>query len=126
MEAEVGEAHDNIANQCMLCNLEEAVENKSLHANGKALLTISFDMGWQKSGCAMNSLSGHAFIIDVTTAKVLGMQVYSKQCIRAFKFHAAGLDRREYAEAQIFKDGSSKGMETTAALEVVNRVFEHR
>ena len=127
MEAEVGEAHDNQANQCMLCNLEEAVEDKQLHANRKAPLTVSFDMGWQKSGRAMNSQSGHAFIIDVNTSKVLAMQVYSKQCITCSNFTRQGWREDNMPEHKCSKkyDGSSKGMEATAALEMVKRVFEH-
>ena len=127
MEAEVGEAHDKLANQCMLCNLEEAVEDKQLHANGKAPLTISFDMGWQKSGRAMNSQSGHAFVIDVNTSKVLAMQVYSKQCITCSNFTRRGYQEDNMPKHKCSKnyDGSSKGMEATAALEMVKRVFEH-
>ena len=128
MEEEVGDEHDHLAQQCMLCNLQEAVKDKPLHADGKAPLTISFDMGWQKSGRAMNSLSGHAFLIDVHTGKVLEMQVFSKRCLKCYNHTKSGFTAANMPPHKCGQnyDGSSKGMEAAAALQMVKRVFEHK
>jgi hypothetical protein len=84
MEEELALAHDHVTSEIIEENLEAAVQKQrgTLHNDhvGKVPLTVSFDMGWQKRGMSFNSLSGHAFIIDVGTGKVIGKRLFSKSC----------------------------------------------
>jgi hypothetical protein len=83
-------------------------------------------MGWQRRGMAFNSLSGHAFLIDVHTGKVISKRTYSKHCRKCSSY---GIKNGATAEdcpphnCPRNYDGSSKGMEATAALEMVKDVF---
>jgi hypothetical protein len=109
-------------------NLKDAIKNKTTFLyNGKVLLTVLFDMAWQKRGRSFNSLSGHAFLIDVVTGKIIAMQVYSKQCHKCCDYMKKGLSSEQFPEHKCPKnyEGSSKGMEATAALEMVKRLFEN-
>ena len=49
---------------------------------GQVDLVVSFDMRWQRrsSGHAYNSMSGHAFVIDKYTRKIIDCVVYSTAC----------------------------------------------
>ena len=46
------------------------------------LISVSFDMGWQKKGTGhtYDSNSGHAYFIGCRSGKVIKMLVYSKKC----------------------------------------------
>jgi hypothetical protein len=95
---------------------------------GKIPLTVSFDMGWQRRGMSFNSLSGHAFIIDVGTGKVIGKRTFSKKCRKCAAFGlemgATSVDCPPH-NCSMNYGGSSKGMEATAALEMVKDLFEN-
>jgi hypothetical protein len=129
MEDQLAEqGHERLASEIIEQNLKDYVENK-IPETGilKVPLTVSFDMGWQKRGRSYNSLSGHAFLYDVHTGKVVGMQVYSKNCLKCSKYKRQGLTGENIPDHRCPKnyEGSSKGMEATAALQMVKRLFEH-
>lgn len=75
-----------------------------------------------------NSLSGQVFLIDVDTGKVVRKKVYSKQCRKCCVDAKKGLMAEHFPLHNCSKNyaGSSKGMEATAALEMVKEVFEHQ
>jgi hypothetical protein len=127
MEEEVALQNEKVTRRIILENLREAIKNISPDENGRVPLIVSFDMGWQKSGRSYNSLSGHAFLIDVRTGRVVGMKVFSKQCLKCCAFSRQGLAVDNYPPHNCSKnyEGSSKGMESSAALQMVKEVFEH-
>ena len=127
MEEELAVLHDELASEIIETNLKESTIGKIPDITGKVPLTVSFDMGWQKRGRSYNSLSGHAFLIDVHTGKVVAMQVYSKKCQKCSNYAKQGLTTDEFPDHKCAKnyEGSSKGMEATAALAMVKRLFEH-
>ena len=127
MEGELADVHQELASEITETNLKDSMIGKVPDITGKVPLTVSFDMGWQKRGRSYNSLSGHAFLIDVHTGKVVAMEVYSKKCLKCSNFAKQGLTTEEFPDHKCAKnyEGSSKGMEATAALAMVKRLFEH-
>jgi hypothetical protein len=127
MENSLAVHHEKVTKQIIRQNLLVALSNKTTDENGKKPLTVSFDMGWQKRGLSFNSLSGHAFLIDVETGKVVGKRVYSKKCRKCSAFIEKGLSASDIPTHNCTKnyDGSSKGMEATAALEMVKEIFDN-
>ena len=84
-------------------------------------------MGWQKrsSGRRYDSSSGHAFIIGARRKGIIGMVLYSKTCR---KCDAAEKRREEVEEHGCQKnfEGSSKSMEDSAILKMVEDSFYNR
>jgi hypothetical protein len=78
METKLGVAHEKVTAEIMFQNLKEAIKNIPPDESGRVPLCVGYDMGWQMRGRSYNSLSGHAFLIDVRTVKVVGMAVFSK------------------------------------------------
>jgi hypothetical protein len=85
MEDLLVEQHKTVTKQIILDNLKYLVKHKIPDENGKVLLTISYDMGWQKCSRSYSSLSGHAFIINMDTGLVVGMRIFSKECQKCQK-----------------------------------------
>ena len=81
-------------------------------------------MGWQKrsSGRRYDSSGGHAFIIGERSKGIIGMVLYSKACQ---KCDAAEKRREEAEEHECPKnfEGSSKSMEASAILKMVEDAF---
>jgi hypothetical protein len=120
MEDHLAVQHAKVASEIIDTNLKDAVKDKpSDPKNGKVPLTVSFDMGWQKRGQSYNSLSGHAFLIDAHSVKIVAMQVCSKSCLKCSRAIKKGIAEENVPEHKCPKnyDGSSKGMEAAAALE---------
>ena len=92
------------------------------------LLTISFDMGWQKrsSGRRYDSLSGHAFAIGGLTKKVIACEVVCKHCQLCETRKAAGKEKDEAHECPANYVGSSKGMESWAAVKMIREGYVHQ
>jgi hypothetical protein len=96
MEEEVALQNEKVTGHTMLENLWEAINNICPDENGRVPLIVLFDMGWQCRGRCYNSLSGHAFLIDVKTGNVVGMKVFSKQCLKCSAFSSQGLAVENY------------------------------
>jgi hypothetical protein len=126
MEEKLGAEHELVSSKLIRQNLEESVTNKlSEKTGGKIPLTVGFDMGWQ-GGKAFNSLSGHAFLVDVNQGKVIAKKHYSKMCAKCSTYEKKGLGEADVPAHNCSKnyDGSSKGMEASAALAMVLEVYE--
>eukprot|EP00957_Ditylum_brightwellii_P026346 1993162-Ditylum_brightwellii.AAC.1 len=78
-------------------------------------------MGWQKRG--HSSISGHAFMIGVQTKKILANVVCSKECDRC-KRSATNEEKAEPHPCPKNYEGSSKAMDSDAALELTIRMYE--
>jgi hypothetical protein len=128
MENELSVHHTKLTKEIIFQNLKDAIKNLVPDENGWVRLTCSFDMGWQKPGRLYNSLSGHAFLICVLTRKVIAMRVLSKKCQKCTTYMAKGVMVEDVLAHNCSKnyDGSSKGMEATAALDMVKGVFENQ
>ena len=95
--------------------------------NNKVKLTVTYDMGWQKrsSGRRYDSSRRHAFIIVAMSKGIIIMVLYSKVC---WKCDAAEKRREELEEHECPKnfEGSSKSMEASAILKMVEHAFYNR
>ena len=95
--------------------------------NNKVKLTVTYDMGWQKrsSGRRYDSSSGHAFIIGARSKGTIVMVLYSKACRNC---DTAEKRREEAEEHECSKnfEGSSKSMEASAILKMVEDSFYNR
>ena len=84
-------------------------------------------MGWQKrsSGRIYDSSIEHAFIIGARSKGIIRMVLYSKTCQRC---DAAEKIREEAEEHECPKnfEGSSKSMEASAFLKMVEDAFYNR
>ena len=101
------------------CDLSDKDKN-----NNKVKLTVKYDMGWQKrsSGRRYDFSSGHAFIIGARSKGIIRMVLYSKACGKC----DAAENRREETEEHEFPknfEGSSKSMEASAILKMVEDAF---
>jgi prolyl oligopeptidase PreP (S9A serine peptidase family) len=67
-------------------------------------------------------------LIDVETGKVIAMRVYSKQCRKCCIYAKTGWMVENFPLHNCSKnyEGSSKGMEAKAALEMVKEIFENQ
>jgi hypothetical protein len=67
------------------------------------------------------------FLIDAQSGKIVAMQVCSKSCLKCSRAVKKGTAEENVPEHQCPKNcnGSSKGMEAAAALEMVKRLHEH-
>ena len=108
-------------------NLEKELQ-KTREAKGvtdesiKPPITIAVDMGWNKkgSGRSYDADSGQHFCIGMLTGKVVHLVFMNKGCEKCKNKveHPDILCARTYEE-----DGSSKGMESRAAVIAINSLF---
>lgn len=90
-------------------------------------IIITFDMGWKKKGTghAYDSNSGHAYYIGARSGKVVAMIMYSKKCTTCDIAIAMGEEPMDHDDCvRNYKTGSSKGMEASAALELIINLHE--
>ena len=91
------------------------------------LISLSFDMGWQKKGTGhtYDSMSGHAYYIGVRGGKVIRHIVYSKKCSVCDVSVAMGEEPQQHDDCpRNYRTGSSKAMEATAALDLILELHE--
>ena len=91
----------------------------------QVLLTVSFDMGWQKrsSGNRYDSLSGHAFMIGARTKNIIQCNVSSKLCMTCY--HAERLNktpRTHHCPKNYY--ASSKAIEADTALTLCKTLYD--
>ena len=100
------------------------LEGHNVKQIGNVGLTVSFDMAWQKrgSGSRYDSLSGHGIMIGCRTKKVIGIIVYAMKCSKCH-FASKKCVPAEEHDCPLNYVGSSKGMEATAALEMVIDIY---
>jgi hypothetical protein len=96
VEDQLAVQHAKVASEIIDANLKDAVKDKPSHP--KVPPTVSFDMGWQKRGGPCNSLSGHAFLIDVHSGKIVAMQVHSKSCLKCSRAVKKGIAEENVPE----------------------------
>ena len=96
----------------------EKWKNTPFRNRPKVLLTVSFNMGWQKrsSGNRSDSLSGHAFMVGARTKKIIQCVVSSKMCRKCLDAEKTNEDPIPHKCPRNYS-GSSKAMEADAALE---------
>ena len=84
-------------------------------------------MGWQKrsSGRRYDSSSGHAFIIGGRKKGIIGMVIYSKACRKCDSTENKGEEAEEHECPKKF-EGSSKSMEASAILKMVEDAYYNR
>ena len=84
-------------------------------------------MGWQKrsSGRGYESYSGHAFIIGGRSKGVIGMVLYSKAFRKCDSAEKRGEEAEEHEYPKNF-EGSSKSMEASTILKMVEDAFYNR
>jgi len=89
-----------------------------------AMITVSFDMGWNKrsSGNRYDSLSGHALAIGCLSNKILNVVVSSKICRLCSISNENGEEPPEHVCPQNY-EGSSKAMEADAALTLYKDIY---
>ena len=82
-------------------------------------------MGWQKRsiGNRYDSLSGHALMIGARTKKPINLVVMAKCCATCAAAEKKEEDPKEHKCPRNY-EGSSKGMEATAALRLVKNQYE--
>ena len=102
--------------------LEEVIqntENTSVEMK-KVLLTLSYDMGWQRrsTGRRYNSLSGVGAMVGAETNKILNYGIRQKDCRKCTYYKHKKLDVPEHECATNFQ-GSSRAMEADLAAELI-------
>ena len=104
--------------------VDEMKQQKFDKGNLLAMISISFDMGWNKrsSGSYYDSLSGHALAIGCLSNKILNMVVSSKICRQCSVARENGKEPLEHVCPQNY-DGSSKAMEADAALTLYKDIY---
>ena len=83
-------------------------------------LSVSFDMGWQQRG--FSSVSGHAFMIGAQSGLILAKIVCGKDCGICKWAKKNNVEVRRHTCPMNY-EGSSKGMESTAALLLTIKLF---
>ena len=89
-----------------------------------AMISTSFDMGWNKrsSGNRYDSLSGHTLSIGCLSNNILYIVVSSKICRQCSITKENGKEPPEHVYPQNY-DGSSKAMEVDAALTLFKDIY---
>ena len=92
--------------------------------NSPVSMTVSFDMGWNKrsSGNRYDSISGHAFFIGCLSKKIVAAIVSSKIYTQCTVAESNGEEPPSHVCPRNY-DGSSKGMESDAALHLYKRLL---
>jgi hypothetical protein len=100
-------------------------------SKAKYHVSVSYDMGWQKSARTYDSLSGHGLMIGNRTKHVICYKTFLKSC-GVCQRHAKKIDANKTPNLPVRDpncskncEGSSKGMEARAALECVFKVWTH-
>ena len=116
--------------------MDDALEKEVKAESGKEYYEImqnniqvgifgSYDMGWSKrsSGHRYDSLSGHAFLVSCHLRKVIAAKITCKKCNTCSRF---GEENEMYKphKCPLNHEGSSKGMESEAALQIVCEMHE--
>ena len=83
-------------------------------------ITVAFDMGWnnRSSGHKYGSRSGHVFIIDTLTGKIVGMHVIVKPCRKCKDVEKNNVQAEKHNCPKNY-EGSLKSMEVQAILQMV-------
>ena len=106
---------------------QEEWRNTTISQWAQVLLTICFNMGWQKwsSEDRYDSLSRHAFMIGACLKKIIQCNVNSKLCMTCY--HANRLNKKTHTHhcPQNYS-ASSKAMEEDAVLTLYKICAEPR
>jgi len=94
-----------------------AQEELSLTSDAEAGITMSYDMGWQKRGRAMNSLTGVGHAVGIETGKVIAYATRSKRCATCYAAQKRGIKPQQHDCRKNFSK-SSKAMEADAVIDV--------
>ncbi|XP_062566154.1 uncharacterized protein LOC134228511 [Saccostrea cucullata] len=88
-------------------------------------LTAGFDGAWQKrgTGCAYNSLTGHASLIGEKTKKCIGISVMGKRCRICESAEMKGVPPRKHNCPRNWS-GSAKSMEPAMACEMLQGIID--
>ena len=88
---------------------------------------MTYEMGWQKrsSGRRYDSSSGHAFSVGKRSKGIIGMVPYSKACRKCDAADKRGEEAEEHECPKNF-EGSSKSMEVSVILKMVEDAFYNR
>ncbi len=136
MEGALGVEQRKIGKEVVDTNLNQETMGKEavLCEDGKLRypVHVSYDTGWQKSSKTYDSLSGHGLMIGSQTKRVVCFQNYSKTCGKC-EIHSKRIATNKIPADSPVKehhcpqnhDGSSKGMETKAALECIHKCWSH-
>ena len=120
-ESEIGPVVEQVAQEsCKDAARSEAAQtNQSLGG-----IEISYDMGWQKRGRAINSLTGVGHGISCKTNKVVAYGTRSKRCATCY---AAAKLNRELTPHDCRKNfqKSSTAMETDAAGDIAKQLLSN-
>ena len=110
---------------------DETIEEKAKEVKKNELtelvgLDLAYDMGWQKrsSGRRYDSKSGHAFLIGLTTNKIIGVVIYCKDCRICTEARKKGVPPPIHANFPRNYDGSSKAMESDGPVKLAKEIFE--
>ena len=78
---------------------------------GPLLLTVSYDMGWQKRSTGRNydSLSGHGFYVGCISGKMVRAGVLQKTCTYCYTYQSLDLPVPDH-NCMVNHDGSSDSM----------------
>ena len=127
LEEHLGAIQITTASAMVDANFERELQLSEKDSSNKPILVASFDMGWQKrsSGNQYNSLSGQAFLIGAHSAKVLAMAVKSKACAICAAAKREGIEAAEH-ECTKNHEGSSKAMESEAAVELIEYLCKEK
>ena len=81
-------------------------------------------MGWSKrsSGHRYDSISGHAFLVSCICKKVIAAKVTSKKCSVCARLEKDEAFLKPH-RCPLNHEGSSKAMESQAALEIVQEIY---
>ena len=136
----VGTAQQQVARDCMLDNIKEEIGRSQeaghaeLNDNSGVLrqgITVSIDMGWQKrsSGTRYDSPSGVSLMLGGMTKKILHKHVCGKLCSVCKSPQSSQKDSKMSSKharnhrCPLNYEGTSKGMESAAAVECVRELF---
>ena len=85
-------------------------------------ILMSYDMGWQKSARSFDSLSGVGTCIGWRTGSPIRNTIYQKKCVHCENARKRGLQYAQPHTCAQNYEGSSKGMESKAALDCCLRI----
>jgi hypothetical protein len=142
IQDKLGEAQQSVMKEVLSENLDHAIEcaiaaGEQPDEDSRVPLPISDDAGWQKRSVGFSnhdSSSGHLLAICARSKKVLGVRVYSTRCGTCDRGRPVVDDEDQPTQAQVLQpaaghrcpknfSGSSKAMESIAAAEVVEEIW---
>ncbi|MGL5934520.1 MAG: hypothetical protein ACRCZI_02740, partial [Cetobacterium sp.] len=93
-------------------------------------LSATYDMAWQQrsSGHVYNSVSGHGSLFGSFSRKIIGLVIKSKHCTYCKTFMKKNPEEQGVPMHSCWRNhaGSSKAMETAAAVELLVDSFENK